>query len=463
MKRNITIFLIFLFVCYVAAFSQSITTQGVLRDGTGHSVADDTYTMTFRIYDVESGGTAIWETTQDIEVTNGIYNVTLGSTDDPLDMLESDGSYWLGVEIGSDGEMTPRMKLSVSPWEFARLSGDENVFPSAGNVGIGTTNPSAKLTLSNNIATSPIDDFSEYQLLLYNTYNAGTSYGLGIESGTMWFNSDNNYRFYRDGSNCDMIIKAGNVGIGTTSPNGKLSFGGTEDGNGSISYGIEFKGASDFSHAGIWSDGYSGYNGDLVFGTDGDSSENNNITEKMRIKGNGYVGIGTDTPNSALSVNGRAEIMGTDFLLGTDDGRDIGSKTQQRALVHDNNDELVINFNGDFEGGTKISGDVDISGDITFDGEKPIRIKRYTKSNVETYDWDTEYHYSNWSAAVVGWDAGYCDVDETGAEASWKVLMVKGTDDHWHLTVEGHTHINHPDWTVDVMFIQRELVKDYRY
>ena len=64
---------------------------------------------------------------------------------------------------------------------------------------------------------------------------------------------------------------------------------------------------------------------------------------------------------------------------------------------------------------------------------------------------------------VVGFNAGYCDVDEGGSEDSWRAIMVKGSDNDWHLTVEGHTHGNHPDWTVDVMFIKKELVADYRY
>ncbi len=45
-------------------------------------------------------------------------------------------------------------------------------------------------------------------------------------------------------------------------------------------------------------------------------------------------------------------IEGSDFIL----GRDIGTKTDQRALVHGGDDRLVINYVGDFEGGTIISG-----------------------------------------------------------------------------------------------------------
>jgi len=63
-----------------------------------------------------------------------------------------------------------------------------------------------------------------------------------------------------------------------------------------------------------------------------------------------------------LSVGGaQFEHKGYNFLLGTDDGREKGNKQSQRALVHDGNDKLFINYNTDFEGGVKIEPSVYIS------------------------------------------------------------------------------------------------------
>jgi len=63
-----------------------------------------------------------------------------------------------------------------------------------------------------------------------------------------------------------------------------------------------------------------------------------------------------------LSVGGaQFEHKGYNFLLGTEDGRGKGNKQLQRALVHDGNDKLVINYNTDFEGGVKIEPSVYIS------------------------------------------------------------------------------------------------------
>jgi len=63
------------------------------------------------------------------------------------------------------------------------------------------------------------------------------------------------------------------------------------------------------------------YNGDLVFyvnASGGSSSSHSfaDMSERMRIKSNGYVGIGTDNPGSMLSVNGRIAAM--EVLVKTD-------------------------------------------------------------------------------------------------------------------------------------------------
>ena len=74
----------------------------------------------------------------------------------------------------------------------------------------------------------------------------------------------------------------------------------------------------------------------------------------------GNVGIGTTSPSQKLEVNGRIVNGGSDFILGTLDGRPQKTKTANRALVHDGwqfgNDDLVINYDGDFEDGVFVGG-----------------------------------------------------------------------------------------------------------
>lgn len=75
------------------------------------------FTLTFRIYDAETGGTPLWEEVQEnIDIEKGFLDILLGSVTS-LD-LPFDKQYWLGVEVESDGEMTPRFKLTTVPYSF---------------------------------------------------------------------------------------------------------------------------------------------------------------------------------------------------------------------------------------------------------------------------------------------------------------------------------------------------------
>ena len=61
-----------------AAPPNLINYQGSLTD-TGGVPVDGSFPMTFRIYDVATGGTPLYEESQSVTVTQGIYNVLLGS------------------------------------------------------------------------------------------------------------------------------------------------------------------------------------------------------------------------------------------------------------------------------------------------------------------------------------------------------------------------------------------------
>jgi len=79
---------------------QTISYQGVLTDAGGAIVPDGNYELTFRFYDVSTGGVELWSETQIVAVIEGKFNVILGSTN-PLD-LPFDEQYWLGVTVEGD-------------------------------------------------------------------------------------------------------------------------------------------------------------------------------------------------------------------------------------------------------------------------------------------------------------------------------------------------------------------------
>jgi len=96
---------------------RTIRFQGALKDSEGMPL-DGQFTLTFRIYKGVTGGAAIWEEVMNsAEITQGLLDVELGSVK-ALD-LPFDAPYWLGIEVGSDGEMTPRFKLTSVPYSFS--------------------------------------------------------------------------------------------------------------------------------------------------------------------------------------------------------------------------------------------------------------------------------------------------------------------------------------------------------
>lgn len=90
------------------------------------------------------------------------------------------------------------------------------------------------------------------------------------------------------------------------------------------------------------------------------TSVNFSVTGKSVF--NQAIGIGKSPAGYMLDVKGNISNEGADFVLGRNDGRSQGKESTNgqynynRALVHYNNDELILNFAGDFDGGTRVMG-----------------------------------------------------------------------------------------------------------
>jgi len=90
-----------------------INYQGRFTDKDDNPLSGN-FLVTFRFYDVESGGQSLWEESHILSIKNGLFNALLGSIK-PLD-LDFNKDLWLGVEVASDGEMSPRIKLTSAPY-----------------------------------------------------------------------------------------------------------------------------------------------------------------------------------------------------------------------------------------------------------------------------------------------------------------------------------------------------------
>ncbi|MBI3192832.1 MAG: hypothetical protein HYZ34_00020 [Ignavibacteriae bacterium] len=95
-----------------AQIPRTISYQGVLTDNLGTPKSDGTYSFTFRLYESETGGTAIWSETKNLEVKRGLFYTMLGSQTAFGSSVNFEKPYWLSIQLASESEMTQRMPLT---------------------------------------------------------------------------------------------------------------------------------------------------------------------------------------------------------------------------------------------------------------------------------------------------------------------------------------------------------------
>ena len=99
--------------------NKTIPIQGRLTNAGGSPLNGD-YNLTLRVYDDVTGGTLLCDDTHLVSVSDGLFNTAIeGCT--PADI---DGKQlYLGIEVESDGEMTPRQPLSLVPYAYSLVPG----------------------------------------------------------------------------------------------------------------------------------------------------------------------------------------------------------------------------------------------------------------------------------------------------------------------------------------------------
>jgi len=202
MKTNIvTTAFCFCFINFTLAnVPQLINYQGFLMDpGTDQSVADATYSMTFSLYDAASGGSPVWAESQSVQTQNGLYDVLLGSTTPLTPTIFSGSEKFLGIQVGSDPEMIPRKRIVSVAYAItcSEVLGTSNVFPSDGNVGVGTPTPAAKFEVVGSGGTNleidsplPARTFTTVRSSKYLSMESKNAYGAFI-TGNAYFDGSN--------------------------------------------------------------------------------------------------------------------------------------------------------------------------------------------------------------------------------------------------------------------------------
>ena len=109
-----------------AASTGTIAYQGRLADSAGNPLTS-TLNMSFRLYSAVTGGTPLWTEqwtgSNGVKVSDGLFNVMLGSlTPIPQSVITGNANLFLGITVGNDDEMTPRVQLGSVPFAVQALT-----------------------------------------------------------------------------------------------------------------------------------------------------------------------------------------------------------------------------------------------------------------------------------------------------------------------------------------------------
>ena len=165
-----------------AQIPRLISYQGYLTDAGGAPITG-TRNLTFSLYTVASGGTALWtETHANVAITAGVFEVYLGINSN-LNLVAFDVPYWLSTKVNTDPDLTPRTRLAAAPYALRSLTtqtpdthwtvnGNNLIAGVTGNIGIGAAVPTEKLHVA---STGPAKLFLEAD-----TNNSGETDNPGI-------------------------------------------------------------------------------------------------------------------------------------------------------------------------------------------------------------------------------------------------------------------------------------------
>ncbi|HWY73976.1 MAG TPA: tail fiber domain-containing protein [Verrucomicrobiae bacterium] len=347
-KTNLILALMLLLIAAVNTLAQgtAFTYQGRL-DVTGVP-ATGTYDFQFILYDAATGGNEQGpiRTNTATAVSNGLFTVTLDFGNE-----FPGAARWLDISVRTNGgagfaELTPRQEFTAAPYSITAGALAAGAYTSAvtfnnaadsftgaggGLTGLNASSLSsgtvADVRLSTNVALrAGGNTFSGNQTVTAGSIyldNSQEIYGkntLGSYEGFLWPRWSDNVSYLNFGSGGfnirnDSSISAmfmqnnGNVGIGTMTPGFPLSFANTLGdkialwGTSGDNFGLGIQGSQLQIHANVSSS-------DIVFGYGQSSS----LTELMRIKGTGNVGIGTASPQKALQV-GDSGVPGSQGMI----------------------------------------------------------------------------------------------------------------------------------------------------
>jgi hypothetical protein len=159
--------------------------QGYLTDASGNPVADDNYSLTFRLYASEGADTNsfLWKETQVVSVSKGVFNAILGLTTSlNLDFAQP---YWLGIKVETNPELSLRVRLTSVGYAYRALRADtaDYALSAPGGPGGNTWTFRITDTADTTITTGGRWGIARFGNTLYGS-NDSTHVNLGVASTT---------------------------------------------------------------------------------------------------------------------------------------------------------------------------------------------------------------------------------------------------------------------------------------
>lgn len=181
--RNMCAALLFVLLTVSASFAavpQTINYQGYLKDSVSGAPITTQVTVSFRLYDSLQASSPLWAEQLNVTPQNGIFSVLLGS-EIPLGsyIFENPGLY-LGIQVGSDPELTPRQQIHSVPFAMRAATADSvnpaTIVIDAAQIESGTLDsarlPANTAKLDNAQTFSANQTFQDQTLKLSNSANS---------------------------------------------------------------------------------------------------------------------------------------------------------------------------------------------------------------------------------------------------------------------------------------------------
>jgi len=275
-----------------APVPELINYQGELKDSGGTPLDGVSVNLTFNFYDALTSGNLLLTVQQNsVAVNDGVFNVLLGSgTVIPTawaislsDLFLNHSDVWMSVQVNSDSEMTPRKRITSTAFAFRAETVSDGAIT------------------SNKLATDAVTSAK---------IDNGTITGSDIQTDALNATQIEDIYVLNTGDSMTgslSVTTSSTYGINASGPTGGGYFS-DSDGTGSafLAYGNTGIQAGGSNRGAYFYDSNNTGNAEIGKGNRGIEAEGSEfgVYTPDDVYIGGYLGVGTTTPDAALTVNG---------------------------------------------------------------------------------------------------------------------------------------------------------------